>query len=218
MLGKTLLDQLGPLKEDSELLPDDWICGECSTSAICPQNTGCNNHKYASARDEASDYTLKTLEEDGACLAKCVMEKYKELITSKYDVHDIADSEFTNYKKILKMVGEAKGYICYCPSKKSGIMYYNPSMLSDETCVTLVYKILNKNKNTTKVLDTEHIRNMVKRQATLLPQSSKFDYRTLFEEGKECTLDKYFDRELMGVVDSITTSDWSKHTKNTSQN
>ena len=40
--------------------------------------------KYASARDEASDYTLKTLEEDGACLAKCVMKKYKELITSKY--------------------------------------------------------------------------------------------------------------------------------------
>ena len=85
MLGKTLLDQLGPLKEDSELLPDDWICGECSTSAICPQNTGCNNHKYASARDEASDYTRKTPEEDGACLAKCRLEKYNELITSKYD-------------------------------------------------------------------------------------------------------------------------------------
>ena len=60
-----------------------------------------------------------------------------------------------------------------------------------------------------------HIRNMVKRQATLLPESSKIDYRTLFEEEKECTLDKYFDRELMGV-DSITTSDWSKHTITTS--
>ena len=69
--------------------------------------------------------------------------------------------------------------------------------------VTLVYKILNKNKITTKVLDAEHIRNMVKRQATLLPQSSKFDYRTLFEERTGYTLDKYFDRELMGV-DSTT--------------
>ena len=78
----------------------------------------------------------------------------------------------------------------------------------------VVYKIL-KN-DTARVPDTEHIRNMVKRQATLLPESSKFDSRTLFEEEKECTLDKYFDRELMAVVDSITTSYWSKHTKTSS--
>ena len=45
--------------------------------------------------------------------------------------------------------------------------------------VTLVYKILNKNKSTTEVLDTEYIRNMVKRQAT----PTKY--------GKERTLDKY---------------------------
>ena len=35
-------------------------------------------HKYANARDETADYTLKVLGEDGARLAKCVMEKYKE--------------------------------------------------------------------------------------------------------------------------------------------
>ena len=128
---------------------------------------------------------------------QCVMEKYKELITAKYDLHDIADSKYTNYKKILKMVVEANGYMCYCPSKKSGIMYYNPSIIGDEKCVSLVYKILNRSNNAAVVLDTEHIRNMVKRQATLLPESSKFDYRTLFEAGKDCTLDKYFDREWM---------------------
>ena len=214
LLGKTLLEELGSLKEDSDVLPDDWICGECFNSAIYPNNNGCKTHRFASARDEASDYTLKILREDGACLAKCVMDKYKELITAKYDVHDIADSEYTNYKKILKMVVEANGYMCYCPSKKSGVMYYNCSILGDEKCVSLVYKILNKNNSIAIVLDTEHIRNMVKRQATLLPESSKFDYRTLFEK---CTLDKYFDSELMGVIDSITTSDWSRHTKKTSQ-
>ena len=142
------------------------------------------------------------------------MDKYKELLISQYDVHDVADSKYTNYKKILKIVVEANDYMCYCLSKKSGIMYYNPSILSDETCISLVYKILNKNNDTARVPDTEHIRNMVKRQATLLPESSKFDYRTLFEE-RECTLDKYFDRELMGIVDS-TISDWSKHTKTSS--
>ena len=45
--------------------------------------------------------------------------------------------------------------------------------------VTLVYNILNENKNTTEVLDTEYIRNMVKRQAT----PTKY--------GRERTLDKY---------------------------
>ena len=84
---------------------------------------------------------------------------------------------------------EAKGYMCYCPSKKSGIMYYNPSMVSDEKCIKLAYKLLHKIDDKSAALsDTEHIRNMVKRQASLFPESSKFDYRTLFEEGKECML------------------------------
>ena len=102
------------------------------------------------------------------------MDKYKELLISQYDVHDVADSEYTNYKKVLKIV-EANGYMCYCLSKKSGIMYYSPSILSDEKCISLVYKILNKN-DTARVPNTEHIRNMVKRQATLLAESSTFDY------------------------------------------
>ena len=111
----------------------DWICGGCFNSAVFPNNIGHKTHKFASARDTASDYTLKILEEDGACLAKCIMDKYKDLITSEHDVHDIiADTEYTNYKKILKMIIEAKGYMCYCPSKKSGIMYYNTSIVSDK--------------------------------------------------------------------------------------
>ena len=89
---------------------------------------------------------------------------------------------------------EAKGYMCYCPSKKSGIMYYNPSIVSDEKYIALVYKVLNRNDNSVALPDTERIRNIVKRQASLFPESSKFDYRTLFEEGKECSLDKYFDK------------------------
>lgn len=31
VLGKTLLDELGPLKEDSEVTPNDWIAREIST-------------------------------------------------------------------------------------------------------------------------------------------------------------------------------------------
>ena len=89
MLGNTLLDHIGSLREDSEVLADDWICGGCFNSAVYPSNTGCKIHKFASARDEASHYTLEILGEDGACLARSVMDRYKMLITSKYDVHEI---------------------------------------------------------------------------------------------------------------------------------
>ena len=91
-------------------------------------------------------------------------------------------------------------------------MYYNPLTVSNEQCIELVYKLLNRNDIKAALPDTERIRNMVKRQATLLSESSKFDYRTLFKEGKECTLDKYFDKELMDTVDMLTTSDRSIHT------
>ena len=67
--------------------------------AIYPSNSGYKTHKFASARDEASAYTLKILEEDGA---KCVMDKYRELTTIKYGVQDIADSEYINYKKNIE--------------------------------------------------------------------------------------------------------------------
>ena len=79
-------------------------------------------------------------------------------------------------------------------------MYYNPEIVKDEKCLELVYKLLNRNDASATLPDTDRIRNMVKRQAALFPGSSKFDYRTLFEEGKESNLDKYFDKELMDTV------------------
>ena len=39
MLGKSLLHELGSLREDSEVLPSDWICGGCFNSAIYTNNT-----------------------------------------------------------------------------------------------------------------------------------------------------------------------------------
>ena len=37
VLGKTLLDELGPLKEDSEVTPNDWICEGCFNSVVYPK-------------------------------------------------------------------------------------------------------------------------------------------------------------------------------------
>ena len=37
-------------------------------------------HKFANAREGVLKYVLKVLEEDGACLAKCAMNKYKESV------------------------------------------------------------------------------------------------------------------------------------------
>ena len=78
MLGKSLVDKLGPLKEDHEVTPSDWICEGCFNSAIYPSDNGRKTHKFASAREGALDYTLKALEQDGACLAKSVVDKYEE--------------------------------------------------------------------------------------------------------------------------------------------
>ena len=61
-------------------------------------------------------------------------------------MHDIPDNEYTNFnynQKILKMIIETKDYMCYPPSKRSGIMYYNTS-IADEKCISLIYKIQNK--------------------------------------------------------------------------
>ena len=52
----------------------------CFNSVVYPKNSCHKTHEFASARERALDYTLKILEEDGACLAKCVMDEYKELI------------------------------------------------------------------------------------------------------------------------------------------
>ena len=62
-LGKNLLDELGPLKEDNEVLPRDWVCEGCFNSAVYPTSSGNKTHKFASAREGALEYTLKVLEE-----------------------------------------------------------------------------------------------------------------------------------------------------------
>ena len=207
VLGKTLLDELGEAAVD--VASHDWVCDKCFNVVVYPKISRNTTHKFATAREGALDYTLKILAEDGACLAKSIMDKYIELLNAEYDLSDIPDTECLNYKTLLKINIEAKGYMCYWQSKKLGLMYYNPEIVKDEKCLELVYKLLNRKDTSATLPDTDRIRNMVKRQAALFPGSSKFDYRTLFEEGKESILDKYFDKELMDTIDSITTSDWS---------
>ena len=88
----------------SEVEPCDWICGDSFNSVEHPNNSIHKPHKFAITREGALSYTVNMLEEDGACLAKCVMEKYKELLITNYAIQDTAKSEFINYKKILKSI------------------------------------------------------------------------------------------------------------------
>ena len=97
-------------------------CEDCFNSVLYPQNSVHKPHKYVIARGGALTYALNILEEDGACLAKCVMDKYKELLITNYEMQDIANSEYINYKKILKINIDAKGFMCYCPSKKNPVL------------------------------------------------------------------------------------------------
>ena len=56
MLGKTLLDLLGPLRE-CDVTSRDWICEGCFNSVVYPKNSCHKTHEFASAREGALDYT-----------------------------------------------------------------------------------------------------------------------------------------------------------------
>ena len=88
---KTLLDELGEAAVD--VASHDWVCDKYFNVVVYPRTSRKTTHKFASAREGTLDYTLKILAEDGACLAKSIMDKYIELLNAEYDLPDIPDSE-----------------------------------------------------------------------------------------------------------------------------
>ena len=121
---------------------------------------------------------LLQLEQKGACTIKDAMVLYKHTILDKYnDV--IGDRECASFRKILEAQLQCRGYRCHYPCKQSGSMYYNDSILTGKA-VELVYQLINQTPAKPPV-STEHVCTLVKRQVALLPKSSDFDFRTLFD-------------------------------------
>ena len=68
------------------------------------------------------------------------------------------------------------------------------------------------------VLSTNKLQSLIYDQNCKLPKSVNFDYRNLIDENdemNESTLEQYFNKDLVDVIDTITTSRWtdSGHTQ-----
>ena len=87
--------------------------------------------------------------------------------------YKMKQSEYKDYKKVLKFLSRLRDNYVLLSIQEIKI---NPSIISGEKSIALIYKLL----NVIAVPDTERIRNIM--------VSSKLDFRTLFEEGKESTL------------------------------
>ena len=104
-------------------------------------------------------------------------------------------------------------------SRKAGSMYYNYCSVVSGKAVELIYKLLAAlDCREVSTGSLEYVHNLVSNQATLFAKSADFDYRSVFVESadSEGELGKQFDSELMAVVDTITKSNRSSRTQESS--
>ena len=95
-------------------------------------------------------------------------------------------------------------------------LFYDKAVL-DDTAVKQIYKLNVKNWKLScrvsdmesSVLSTDKLQSLIYNQNCKLPTSVNFDYRTLIDKNDESTLDQYFSKDLVHVIDTITTSRWA---------
>ena len=178
-VGKTVLDAMGSPASECECSDLDWVCDGCYTSLVYPK-PGRKPCKFHKVRIDVLENCLLQLEQKGACTIKDAMVLYKHTISHNYN-DAIGDRECASFRKILKAQLQCRGYKCHYPCKQSGSMYYNDSILTGKA-VELVYQLMNQTPAKSTV-STEYV-TLVKRQVALLPKSSDFDFRTLFDNIK----------------------------------
>ena len=216
MLGKAILDSSGSSTNNTEINPLDWVCEDCYNAILYPRVSGKRQGKYALARNKVLEHAMEVLRADGACMIKNIMDMYRNLVIEMYE-EDISNNEQESFRKIMKTKLSLSGYLSYYPRPKSGSMFYNASVLSGDS-LKLVYKLLSSADSKQVSINEEYVRTMVKRQVALSKKSVDFDYRKLFDEGDGANsrLEQYFDAELLKFIDKVTVSDWSVHTKKSS--
>ena len=201
-LGQKLLELLGPLKDDYDLAPNDWVCIKCYKDVGFPKsNTGNNRSRFSQIRHEILESIIKIIDSDGACLIKDIVNMYKLILENNHTY--IKEGEYDSFKKYLKAQLKERGYELYSPTKMAGSMCYNPLVFPDN-CLHHVHSFISKQESNI----SERVRAMVKRQIKLFPTSIKFDYRKLFDTANnKSELEKYFDADLLQFVKDVTCSD-----------
>ena len=141
-IGQTFLDMLGPLKEDYDVAPNDWVCDKCHKDIVFSKaSVGNKKSRFSHVRHEVLESTIRAVDHDGACLIKDVVNNYKLMLESNYTC--INDGEFDSFKRYIKTQLKEIGYELYSPTKTAESMCYNPLVFTDK-CLLHVYNFISK--------------------------------------------------------------------------
>ena len=98
-IEQKLLELLGPLKDDYDLAPNDWVCNKCYKEVGFPKS-GNNKSHFSQIRNEVLENTIKIIDRDGACLIKDIVNDYKSILENNHTC--IKDGEYDSLKKYMK--------------------------------------------------------------------------------------------------------------------
>ena len=198
----------------------DWVCEHCCLSYANDQKLAdqINNDKQSTnpviaRRSKLIEETLLTLQNEGLIFTKDVTTEFREILNElKVDSknHSRLCNSLTQY---LNTVTRER-YESFTPANvgtKLGRIIYDKTKF---TTHSLVY-IFNLKKE--KWNRYKHLHQLVKDQASKFPTSKHFDYTQLLSSEGHLELDSYFDKELVSVIDSITTHS-NKHDYNKCSN
>ena len=111
-IGQNLIKGMGSSYSVTDVGADDRVCEHCYNSLVWPKSSSKKRSKFSEARSETLEYSLKTLEADGACMIKSMMNMYKTLVVEKNEC-TVETGEHESFKRILKMHLSSKGYKFY---------------------------------------------------------------------------------------------------------
>ena len=76
-VAEKLLKLLGPLKDDYNLVPNDWVCEKCYRNIGSSKCTGNHRSRFSQVQREVLESTINDIDQYGICLIKDIINKYK---------------------------------------------------------------------------------------------------------------------------------------------
>ena len=212
-----------------EYLPKtyDWVCKFCT---LCFTNSEeftsrlevdlTSENPVLAQRAKLLIEAIATLRSDGCVYTVPLIHSFRKFLQDKgrspNDILNVPKS----FVKYLSVTSKKLGYCSYSESDRIGKLIYDETVYGP-VAIKHVYKL---HVNTWKLeckyeevksnaLTPSSLQAMIKEQANKLPSSREFDYRSLLAQNggiDEDKLNSYFNKDLLNLVDTITTSDTSK--------
>ena len=192
VFGYFIPDNLRCLDDDINIAIKDWVCRKCNQSI-----TNTKTNKTTKIRDTIITIAEEKLEQYGACMIGELVNKFRELIDTD-DEYEI-ERESIILRKYIKSNLESKGYQWFTPNKKGGSMFYNSSTFHDSSLKSLYNILVDRRSNSSDCNCINRIRDLVKQQASMFPNSSDYDYRKVFDDKSVSKLKTCFNTELLQI-------------------